>query len=506
MVGIQGQFFHIDDFADSLARPIKVQISPDVRKRVTRSHTVLVEKLQAGEIIYGANTGFGAFSQELIPEESLLELQLNLVRSHASGTGKPFDLGVTRTILLLKLINLCMGYSGVRWEVVQQLRDFLNQDILPVIPSRGSVGASGDLAPLAHMALALIGEGEVHFRDRVLPSMVVLREVGLQPLVLEPKEGLSLLNGTQVSTALGILALTRMQTFLKSADIVGGMSVEAALCSRNVFNPTLHRLKKHRGQVQAAANVWRLLASSEIVASHKDCGVTQDSYSFRCLPHVHGASREQFFSALRIVENEINSVSDNPLVLPDKGRISISGHFHAEMVAQAMDSLAIAAAEIGAISERRLARLLEGIEGKIPRFLVKRPGVESGFMMAQVTAASLVSENKTQGFPASVDSIPTQGHQEDFVPMAPWAGRKLLRILDNVAEILGIELMVAAQMLDMHRPLRPARGTDTVRSLVRRQIKFSKGDRVLSNDIGKAAGLIRSGKVVQAVVSKIRLE
>lgn len=506
MIRIHGQPLRIEDFETPLTRPVKVQISAAVRKRVAASHSVLTEKLRRGETVYGASTGFGAFSQEAIPEESRKELQLNLVRSHASGTGKPFDSGVTRTVMLLKLHNLCLGYSGVRWEVVRQLRDFLNHDILPVIPSRGSVGASGDLAPLAHMALPLVGEGEVHFRDRVLPAMVVLREVGLHPLALEPKEGLSLLNGTQVSTALGVLGLIRMERFLKAADIVGGMSVEAALCSRNVFDPLLHRLKRHRGQVQSAANVWRLLASSEIVASHKDCGVVQDPYSFRCLPHVHGASREQFFSARRIVENEINSVSDNPLVLPEKGIVGTSGHFHGEVVAQAMDSLAIAAAEIGAISERRLARLLEGIEGKIPKFLVQRVGVESGFMMAQVTAASLVSENKTQGFPASVDSIPTQASQEDFVPMSPWAGRKLLRILDNVAEILGIELLVATQMLDMHRPLRPAPATGAVRALVRRHIKFSRGDRVLSDDMTKAAELIRSGKVVSAVESRIRVD
>ncbi|MFQ6673825.1 MAG: histidine ammonia-lyase [Fidelibacterota bacterium] len=506
MIRIRGQRFSIDDFRPLMERPVKLQVSSDIKRAIIRSHSKLVESLTSRDTIYGVNTGFGALSQHPIRDEDQFQLQLNLVRSHSAGTGKPFDYGVTRTILLLKLINLCMGYSGVRWEVVQQLRDFLNRDILPVIPSRGSVGASGDLAPLSHMALALIGEGEVHFNDRVLPTIVVLREVGMRPLVLHPKEGLSLLNGTQVSTALAILGLIRMESFLKMADIVGGMSVEAALCSRKVFRSRIHRLKQHAGQLRSASNVWHLLTGSEIVASHRQCGVVQDPYSFRCIPHVHGASRELFSAARRIIENELNSVSDNPIIFPDTGEIAASGHFHGEVVAQAVDTLSIAAAEIGAISERRIARLMEGIEGRIPKFLASDPGLESGFMMAQVTAASLASENKSQAFPASVDSIPTESNQEDFVPMAPWAGRKLLRILDNVAQILGIELLVVTHMLDLHRPLRTAPITGAVRSSVRRHIKFFKGDRVLSQDIAKAAGLIRSGKILSVVESRMRLQ
>lgn len=505
MIRIEGQRFSIDDFKPLLRRPQKLQVSVEVKKRIIRSYELFKEKIKSGETIYGVNTGFGALSQLKIDEKDQARLQLNLVRSHAAGVGTPFDYGVTRTILSLKLLNLSLGYSGVRWELVKQLRDFLNHDILPVIPSKGSVGASGDLVPLSHMALALIGEGEVHFSDRILPSMVVLREVGLDPLVLQPKEALSLVNGTQVSTALGILALILMELILKTADCVGAMSVEATLSSRSTFHPRIHRLKKHQGQLRSATNVWRLLAGSEIVASHADCEIVQDPYSLRCLPHVHGSSRELYSAVKKMIENEINSVSDNPLFLPDREEIVISGHFHAEVVAQALDTLSIAAAEVGAISERRIFRMMEGIEGKIPKFLAHQPGLESGFMMVQVTAASLVSENKTQTFPASVDSIPTESNQEDFVPMAPWAGRKLLRIIDNVTRILGIELLVATHMLDLHRPLKPARGTSAMRSLVRKHVKFSTGDRVLTPEIDRAVDLIRSGKIISRAESKVKL-
>ena len=506
MIRIQGQRFFIDDFKSFLVRPQKFNVLTGVKKKILQSYQFLQEKLETGETIYGVNTGFGALSQNKIGFEDLSQLQLNLVRSHATGMGKSFDSGVTRMILFLKLLNFSLGYSGVRWEVVKQLQDFLNHDILPVIPSRGSVGASGDLIPLAHMSLALIGEGDVHFNDRILPSIVVLREVGLDPLVLRPKEALSLLNGTQVSTALGILGLIRMESLLKAADCIGAMSTEATLSSRNTFRPKIHRLKKHPGQLQSATNVWRLLAGSEIVTSHSDCGIVQDPYSFRCIPHVHGASRELFSAMKKMIENEINSVSDNPLLLIDTKEIATSGHFHAEIVGQAMDVLSIAASEVGAISERRIFRMMEGIEGKIPKFLANDPGLESGYMMAQVTAASLASENKTQAFPASVDSIPTEANQEDFVSMAPWAGRKLLRILDNVVCILGIELLVVTHMLDMHRPLKSAPAIAAIRSLVRKHIKFLNYDRVLTHDIEKAIELIRSDKIISTVNRRVQLQ
>lgn len=506
MIRIKGQTFTIDDFAPLFSGPQKVQVSSEIRKRVERSHNELQKHLDSGEAIYGVNTGFGALSENRIEESDLKQLQLNLIRSHCAGTGPPLDEGVTRAILLLKLINFSHGYSGIRWRVVRQLCDFFNHDILPVIPSRGSVGASGDLVPLSHMSLALMGEGEVHFNDRVIPTMVALRETGIEPLELGPKEGLGLVNGTQVSTALAVVGHYRMERILKTADIIGAMTVEATLSSRKVFNPKIHRLKKHPGQRKCAGNIWRILSGSQIVQSHSECGTVQDPYSLRCIPHIHGACRELFTSTKRIIENEINSVSDNPLVLSERDGIVNSGHFHGEVIGQAADSLSIAAVELGGISERRIFRMMEGVEGTAFKFLARNPGLESGFMMVQVTAAALASENKTQAFPASVDSIPTEGNQEDFVAMSPWAGRKLLRILENVTHILGIELLTATQMLDLHKPLRSAPATALVRALVRRYVKFSQGDRVLSQDMEQAAELVASGKLIAKVESKMKLD
>lgn len=506
MIRIEGQTYTIADFAPLFTGPQKVQVSSAIRKRVEQSHNLLRKHLDAGEAIYGVNTGFGALSEHRIEESDLKQLQLNLIRSHCAGTGRPLDMGLTRAILLLKLINFSHGYSGVRWRLVRHLCDFFNHDILPVIPSQGSVGASGDLVPLSHMSLALIGEGEVHFNDRVIPTIVALRERGIEPFELGPKEGLGLVNGTQVSTAFALLGLHKMEKLLKTADIIGAITVEATLSSRNVFNPKIHRLKRHPGQQKCAGNIWRILRGSKIVSSHRECGTVQDPYSVRCIPHIHGASRELFASMKRIIENEINSVSDNPLVLSDRDGIVNSGHFHGEVVGQAADSLAIAAVELGGISERRIFRMMEGVEGKVPKFLAHNPGLESGFMMAQVTAAALASENKTLAFPASVDSIPTEGNQEDFVAMSAWAGRKLLCILKNVTHILGIEILVAVHMLDLLKPLKPAPVTALVRALVRRHIKFVRGDRVLSHDIEKAAELVASGKLIARVESKIRLE
>lgn len=505
MLKIHGQSYIIDDFQPFLRKRGKLQVTSEVKSKILHSHNLLTKLIDSDETIYGLNTGFGALSKYRIPKEDRLQLQLNLVRSHATGVGNPFEAGITRIILILKLINFCHGYSGIRWEVVQIIRDLINHDVLPLIPSKGSVGASGDLAPLAHMALTLIGEGEVHFSDRILPSIVALKEAGLEPIVLQQKEGLSLVNGTQVSTALAICGLLRLQNIFKVADIIGAMSVESCLFSRLVFHPKIHRLKKHPGQLQSATNVWKLLAKSEIVASHKDCDHIQDPYSFRCIPHIHGASRELFTGAKRIIENEINSVSDNPLILPDTGEVVTSGHFHAEVVAQTSDTLSIAASEMGAVSERRIARMMEGIGDNIPIFLAETPGIDSGYMMLQVTAASLVSENKSLSHPASVDSLPTSAGKEDFVSMSTWAGRKLLKILENVESILAIELIVSCHALDLYKPLKPGIGTKIARNYIRRHIKFVKNDRILTHEIEQAIDLVKGRSLVQAVERVVKL-
>lgn len=494
------------DLVPYLNGPGKVRLSPDARKAIKNSHKNLKTLLSSGANIYGVNTGFGKLSTVSIPESDQKQLQLNLVRSHAAGVGKPFDHGITRLTMILKLMTLSKGYSGVRFELAQQLLDFINHDILPIIPRQGSVGASGDLAPLSHLSMGLIGEGDVHFQDRIMPAMVAIKEAGLDPLVLEAKEGLSLINGTQVSSALGIKAVSEAENIIKTADISGALSVEASLSSRNVFERKIHALKKHKGQLASAGNVWRALNKSKIVDSHADCDRIQDPYSFRCIPHVHGSSRELFNNAKQIIENEANSVSDNPLIFSDS-EIRSGGHFHAEAVAQALDVLSIAISEIGSISERRIHYFMKGIDDKVPMFVANDPGLESGFMLAQVTAAALVSENKTLAHPASIDSVSTSAGQEDHVSMAPWSGRKCLRIIENVIQILAIEILVSATTtVKFHGGKQPGVGTKKILDLIKQNVNLKQGDHPLYKDISTIAELIRSVKIVNTISRSIKLE
>jgi histidine ammonia-lyase len=505
-VPVEHRKYSIEDFKKFLEHPVRVSLSSQVKKSINDSHRIFINLQKQNVMIYGVNTGFGKLSQVSIDTEDQMQLQLNLIRSHAVGIGKPIDFGLVRIIMFLKLLTYAKGVSGIRKAVADQIVEFLNHDLLPLIPRKGSVGASGDLAPMAHMALALIGEGEVHFQNRIIPSMLALREIGLEPLKLHPKEGLSLINGTQVSTAFAVKALSAAQNLFLTADIVGALSVEASLSSRNVFKANIHKLKDHKGQQLVAKNIWDLLKNSEIVASHNNCERIQDPYSIRCIPHIHGASRESFQYSKQIIEQEINSVSDNPLILAD-GSVYSSGHFHAEYVAQAMDNLAIAMCEIGAISERRTNYFMKGIEPSIPPFVVSKPGIESGCMIVHVTAAALASENKTLAHPASTDSISTSAGQEDIVSMAPWAGRKALRIIENVTYILAAELLVAARATILfHKKLNPGSGTKPVLNLLKRHIKMQQGDHPYSKDLEVIAELIRSGKIVQSVLNKVSLK
>lgn len=504
-VPVEQKKYCIEDFKQFLDHPIQVRLTPQVKKAIQDSHSIFTELQKKNVKIYGVNTGFGKLSQVSIETRDQMQLQLNLIRSHAAGVGKPIDFGLVRIIMFLKLLTYAKGVSGIRQTVADQIVEFLNHDILPVIPRKGSVGASGDLAPMAHMALALIGEGEVHFQDRIIPSLLALKEIGLEPIKLHPKEGLSLINGTQVSTAFAVKALSEAGTLLRTADIIGALSVEASLSSRKVFNANIHQLKDHKGQQLVAKNIWNLLKDSEIVASHNSCEKVQDPYSIRCIPHIHGACRESFQSSKQFVEQEINSVSDNPLILPDS-TVHSSGHFHAEYVAQAMDTLAIAMSEIGAISERRINYFMKGIEPAIPPFVVSNPGIESGCMIVHVTAAALASENKTLAHPASVDSISTSAGQEDIVSMAPWAGRKALRINENVIYILAAELLIAARAtLLFHKQLKPGIGTKPVLDLINKNIKIQNGDYSYSKDLEVIAELIRSGKIVKVVLKNVKL-
>ena len=489
----------LDYFLPCLNGPVKVRIDSDTRKSINQSHKIFLDLLSNGQKIYGVTTGFGDLSSISINENDQKQLQLNLLRSHATGVGKSFDLGITRIIMVLKLINWSKGVSGVRLKLVQLLKELLNHDILPVIPRQGSVGASGDLAPLAHMALPLIGEGLVNFQERIMPAMLAMKEVGLDPIILEPKEGLSLINGTQVSTAIAIKACLEAENILKVADLSGALSVEASLSSRSVFKSDIHKLKNHPGQRIVASNIWNLLNKSEIVSSHKNCDRMQDPYSFRCIPQVHGICRENYKCVKNIVENEANSVSDNPIIMPN-GKVLNSGHFHAESIAQAMDNLAIAIAEIGSIAERRIHYFMKGISDNVPSFIASNPGLESGFMTAHVTAASLVSENKVLTHPASVDSISTSGGQEDFVSMAPWAARKCLRVIDNVRNILSIELLASTTINELfHTPLKMANAFIPVLKLMKKHVHYSKTDRPLHSEIKVISELIKSKQILNSI-------
>ncbi|MBT7373508.1 MAG: histidine ammonia-lyase [Candidatus Marinimicrobia bacterium] len=494
------------DFAHLFDGPVCVTLTKNSLHNLKQSHKRLLAKINTGEMIYGVNTGFGNLSNIKIDSKDQKDLQLNLVRSHASGVGNPLELGLIRTVFVLKLLTYVKGYSGIRSAVAEKIVQFINHDILPVIPEKGSVGASGDLAPLGHMALALIGEGKVFYNGKEITTKTALSKVNIKPLVLQQKEGLSLINGTQVSTALAIKSLLDGDLLLKTADIAGALSVENSFASRKVFQKKIHALKKHPGQQSAARNVYKLLNGSKIVKSHSNCGIVQDPYSFRCIPHIHGASRDGFTRAANMIDNEINSVSDNPIVL-ENGDIVNSGHFHGEHVAQAMDFLAISFCELGAVSERRTHYFMKGVEGKFNLFVTKSPGVESGYMMAHVTASALVSENKTLAHPASVDSLPTSGGQEDLVSMAPWAGQKLLQIQHNLRHVLAVELLVAGAANQIASPnLTPGKGTFPILNILKSLCKYQNGDRTLSGEIESIAKKIKSGEFVYAITKNIILE
>ena len=503
---ISTRTFSYKDFAHLFDGPIHVALTNDSIKNLQRSHERLISKINSGNTIYGVNTGFGNLSNIKIEPKDQKVLQLNLVRSHASGVGEPLELGLVRSILVLKLLTYSKGYSGIRPDLPKKIVQFLNKDILPVIPEKGSVGASGDLAPLGHMALALIGEGFVFYEGKKMKTKTALSKARVKALDLYPKEGLSLINGTQVSTALAIKTLLDGESLLKTADIAGALSVENSFASRKVFQKEIHELKAHPGQQASARNVYKLLNGSKIVQSHTNCGKVQDPYSFRCIPHIHGACRDGFTHAAEIINNEINSVSDNPIVLKN-GDVVSSGHFHAEHVAQALDFLAISFSELGAVSERRTHFFMKGVEGEFPPFVTKTPGVESGYMIAHVTASSLASENKTLSHPASVDSLPTSGGQEDLVSMAPWAGNKLLHIQNNLRWIFAIELMVAGAANQIASPnAKSGKGTNPVLEILKSVCNYESGDRVLSTEIETIADLIKTGDLLKAVTNKLPLE
>jgi len=484
----------------AIYRGSAVRIDPAAYDRIARSADSVARIIARGEPVYGINTGFGKLASVRIGDEDLAALQRNIVLSHAAGTGAPSPIPIVRLMMALKLASLGQGASGIRVRTIELLEAMLAADLTPVIPCQGSVGASGDLAPLAHMAAAMIGVGEADLAGERLPAGEALRRAGLAPVGLGPKEGLALLNGTQFSTANALAGLFEAELLFRSALITGALSTEAAKGSDTPFDPRIHALRRHAGQIETADALRMLMAGSPIRDSHlKGDARVQDPYCLRCQPQVMGAALDILRQAGKTLATEANGVSDNPLIFPDTDEALSGGNFHAEATAFAADIIAMAICEIGSIAERRIAMLVDPALSGLPAFLTSRPGLNSGFMIPQVTAAALVSENKQRAFPASVDSIPTSANQEDHVSMAAHGARRLLSMARNATAVIGIELLAAAQGCDFHTPLRSSPLLDAARDCLRRQIPALEEDRHFHPDMEAANLLIRSGALVGAV-------
>jgi histidine ammonia-lyase len=478
-----------------------VTLDPGARARVALSRAVVDAAVARGDVVYGVTTGFGNFADVVIPADRLRELQLNLVRSHAAGVGALLEEAETRALMVLRANVLAKGFSGVRPETLDLVVGMVNAGVHPLVPEQGSVGASGDLAPLAHLALALVGEGSCRAGGRVRPSLEALREAGLAPVVLEAKEGLALINGTQLMAALTALALVEAWRLVRTADVTGALTLDALKGTDVAFDPRIHAARPHPGQAASARNLRALLAGSAIRHSHRDCGKVQDAYSLRCIPQVHGAVRDALGFVGSVVNVEINAATDNPMVFAETSELLSGGNFHGEPVALAADVLAIAAAELGSIAERRIERLVNPALSDLPAFLTREGGLNSGLMLAQVTAAALASENKTLAHPASVDSIPTSANKEDHVSMGVTAARKAARAVANTRRILGIEALAACQALEFHRPLTTSPPLQAAYNRLRARIPPLERDRVLSPDMEEAAEMARTGVLAAEAAS-----
>ena len=481
---------------EAVAAGARVGLAEAARGAIVRARAFVEEIVARGEVVYGINTGFGALSEVTIPAAELRALQINLVRSHACGVGDPLPEPVVRAMMLHRANVLAKGFSGCREGVIETLLAMLNEGVHPVIPSRGSVGASGDLAPLAHLALVCIGEGEAVLAGARMPGGEAMRRAGIAPLQLEAKEGLALLNGTQAMTAIGGLALAAAARLAETADVVGAMTLEALKGTPVAFDEKIHAARPHAGQAASARRLRELIAGSEIRESHRDRAVdprVQDAYALRCMPQVHGAVRDALAHARQIVEIEINSATDNPLVFADAREVLSGGNFHGEPVALALDYAAIAIADLATISERRVERLVNPGLSNLPAFLTTQPGTRSGLMMAQVTAAALIAENNVLAHPASVFTIPTSANKEDHVSMGTTAALKFAQVVRHVETVLAIELLCAAQGLEFLKPLKPGPQLHEMYLRVREVVPALDEDRPLSGDIEALAALLRAG-------------
>jgi histidine ammonia-lyase len=478
------------DAVERIADGSGCALSPSARRAVTASRRTVERAVAGDRIVYGVNTGFGHLAGVSIAKEHLAELQVNLVRSHAAGVGAPLSARIVRAILALRANCLARGHSGLRMETLDRMLDLLAAGIVPVVPEKGSVGASGDLAPLAHVALALIGEGEVFYDGRRMRAAAALKRARLAPIALAPKEGIALINGTQVMTAIGALALLAAERLAVVADVVGAMSLEALQGSHRAFDKRIHDARPQRGQTDSASNLRRILADSPIERGHADCGRVQDAYSLRCMPQVHGAARDTLRFVREILTIEINASTDNPMVFADRGDLVSGGNFHGQPVAVALDHMAVAVGSLASISERRIERLLNPALSDLPPFLARNAGLNSGLMMAHVTAAALVSESKVLAHPASVDTIPTSAGKEDHVSMGVHAARKAAEIVENATTVIAIEMLAAAQALDFHAPKRAGRGAAAAHRFFRRRVPAMTRDRVLAPDIEAARRVV----------------
>ncbi len=492
MIALDGRSLTLDAFGAVVERREKCRLASPARARVLEGRDAVERILAQGHPVYGVNTGFGDLSRVSIAADKLEALQRRLILSHCAGVGEPLSDEAVRGMLLLRANTLARGHSGVRPLLIEALLALLEADVLPLVPSRGSVGASGDLAPLAHLAAPLIGHGRVRVAGAVVAAAEGLGRAGLAPLTLQAKEGLALINGTQATTSLLALAVLEAGRLVRIADLVAAMSTDALRGTDAAFDPRVHALRPHRGQSASAANLWRLLQGSSIRESHRAQDIrVQDPYSVRCAPQVHGAVRDVLDDVRAKVAIEINAVTDNPLVFPADDEIVSGGNFHGQPMALAADVLGVAMAELAAISERRIEKLTNTAFSGLPAFLVHDAGLNSGFMLAQVTAAALVSENKTLAHPASVDSIPTSADKEDHVSMGMWSALKLQQILGNARHVLAIELLAAAQGIDLLRPLRSSDALEALHAGIREHVPMWEEDREMAADIHAAVEFLR---------------
>ncbi len=488
-VTVDGQSLTIDAVEAVARGGASAVLTDEARTRVTATRRVIDDILASGQVAYGINTGFGRLAEVGIPPDQLEQLQLNLLRSHACGVGEPFSEEVVRAMLLLRANVLATGHAGCRPVIVERVLDLLNARVHPVVPSLGSVGASGDLAPLAHLALPLVGEGSAIVAGECHTGADALRLAGLEPVSLAAKEGLALINGTQASAAIGALAVADAGRLLGAADVICALTLDALAGTDAAFDKSVHEARPHPGQGESARRLRRLLEGSAIRESHRECGRVQDAYSLRCSPQVHGAGRDAFEHTRRVLTIELNSATDNPMVFAD-GRVISGGNFHGAPIAAVFDYLTTTITDLASISERRLARMVDTSLSGLPRFLIDDAGLNSGFMMVQVSAAALVSECKTLSHPASVDSIPTSANQEDHVSMSTWAARKLARVVELSRRVLGMEYLAAAQALEFHRPLTTSSTLEGVVARLREHVPRLEDDRCMAENMNTAADLL----------------